>query len=840
MTAKFYALFSRKKSNSFEGKGDNRSRSWLATAITSSLFAWGLTAPALSVQAESQLPGALPGYEARDGVTENRVTRSENSVQLYAATQATSNEFETTVFTFNDITIFSYFDGTEVSIFDTSGAELSSISLNANEQNTERFTRGIYRIKANQSFTVLVGDAVSSSVQGFFAVDQSGRGTSTLLNTFMVNRYTSQTRFIVFGYQNGTEFSIRNLETGNLLYAGTLQEGQYYSMPNPPNGTFLQVSANKAVSALSYGDQDYYVPASNGTFAGETFYGFSGYIGSWTNSITVTAYHDDTQVTITNTDTGEVIDEYELDEGQVNTFGITAPTFWTVTTSRPVTVANIPFAGWSGGYAYMTRAIDQTGTGAGTLFYVPVIGSRVDVASFSDGNKVRITKLGLYTEKPYTSPQAVSITGLTPDADGFVTLNNGDVATFNTVSGAQVYKVESIERVSVLQSNNGFGADFMPLNFALELPDLAVSADGVSFSPATAFSEGDNIAVTVNVKNIGVEATENIRVNVYEGDPADGVVPLVATQVIDRIDAGSDKDFTFAYSVPKFPEYRKLVILVDPNDDIVEANSSNNQAEVPLLENEDLTAPLALYIEAEDGLEIDENGVVSPNPFTVKLNLFNSGLEAINNVTATITLLEGLSLNSSSETVTITSIPAQSSDSLSWEIAVDSNVSGFNRYEIQVTADNLPITTLAAAKALDKTARRVVNVPDLTAPAKPQSFTAVKGVNDNSVKFSWSANTEFDVAGYIVSRKSGSQYTELVRVSTASEITVEGVTGLPATFSLQAFDSSNNVSDQAEVEYSDSSDDDSSSGGGGGHFGYAMMALLLISLIGRRKIRFFV
>ena len=151
MTAKFYALFSRKKSNSFEGKGDNRSRSWLATAITSSLFAWGLTAPALSVQAESQLPGALPGYEARDGVTENRVTRSENSVQLYAATQATSNEFETTVFTFNDITIFSYFDGTEVSIFDTSGAELSSISLNANEQNTERFTRGIYRIKANQS-----------------------------------------------------------------------------------------------------------------------------------------------------------------------------------------------------------------------------------------------------------------------------------------------------------------------------------------------------------------------------------------------------------------------------------------------------------------------------------------------------------------------------------------------------------------------------------------------------------------------------------------------------------------------------------------------------------------
>ncbi|MCG8382500.1 MAG: hypothetical protein MJA28_09865 [Gammaproteobacteria bacterium] len=804
--------------------------------MTSSLLAWGLSIPAFSVQAQD-LPGALPGYFAQEETTENRVTRSESPVQLYAATQAASNEFETTTFTFNDITIFSYFDGTEVSIFDTTGTELSSISLNANEQHTERFAQGIYRIKANQSFTVLVGDAVSSSVQGFFAVDQSGRGTSTLLNTFMVNRYTSQTQFIVFGYQNGTEFSIRNLETGDLLYAGTLQEGQYYSMPNPPNGTFLQVSANKAVSALSYGDQDYYVPASNGTFAGETFYGFSGYIGGWENSITVTAYHDDTQVTITNTDTGEVIDEYELDEGQVNTFGINAPTFWTVKTSRPVTVANIPFSGWTGSYAYMTRAIDQTGTGAGTLFYVPVIGSQVDVASFSDGNKVKITKLGLYTEKPYTLPETVSIPGLTPDADGFVTLNNGDVATFNTESGAQVYKVESTDRVSVLQSNNGFGADFMPLNFALELPDLSVSADGVSFSPAnTAVSAGDNIDVTVNVKNIGVEATENIRVNVYEGDPVDGVVPLVATQIIDRIDAGADKDFTFAYSVPKFPEYRKLVILVDPNADIVEANSSNNQAEVPLLENEDLTAPLALYIEAEDGLEIDENGVVSPNPFTVKLNLFNSGLEAINNVTATITLLEGLSLNSSSDTVTITSIPAQSSDSLSWEIAVDSNVSGFNRYEIQVTADNLPITTLAAAKALDKTARRVVNVPDLTAPAKPQNFTAVKGTNDNSVKFSWSANTEFDVAGYIVSRKSGTQYTELVRVSTASEITVEGVTGLPATFSLQAFDSSNNVSGETEIEYGESSDDDSSSGGGG-HFGYAMMALLLLSLVGRRKRR---
>ena len=808
------------------------------TILSPWLLALGLLAFVSTVQADEFAPGAAPGTTlessestpAKEGLTKMR------QPNRFFAAAAAAQEFETTVYTFNDITIFSYFDGTEFTIFNAAGDEVSSDSLDANQQNTERLSQGTYRITANKSFTILVGDAVSSSVQGFFAVDQSGRGTSTLLNTLMVNRSFSTERFIVFGYQSGTEFSIRNLTSGELLHAGSLREGQHYDMPNPPHGTFLQVSANKPVSALSYGDQDYYVPSANGTFAGETFYGFSGYTGNWTNSITVTAYQNDTQVTITNTETDEVMDEYTLGEGRVNTFGINTPTFWKVSTSHPVTVANIPFSGWTGGYAYMTRAIDQSGSGTGTLFYVPTIGSRIDIFSFAEDNKVKVTKLGNYNDDPYPAAELVAIIGLTPDADGFVTLEKGDAATFNAPFGQTVYKVESTERVSVLQSNNSAGADFMPLNFALELPDLMVSTSAITLSPEnTVFVEGDSINVTVDVKNIGVEAAENVLVNVYEGDPEDGVIPLVASKVIALINAGGTEPFSFDYSTPKNPGYRKLVVKIDPNGDITEANSSNNQAEIPLLENEDLLAPLALYIEAEDGLQIDENGLVTPNPFTIKVTMFNVEATAINNVVAKLSLLEGLTLLSPSDTVTTLQIPAQGSVSFSWEVAVDSNFSGFNRYDIQVTADDLLISTFATNKALDKTARRAINVPDKTAPAKPQGLKSENGATEGSYKLSWNANTEFDLSGYILSRLVGTEYQEVSR-GNLNEATLSGLTP-PVTLALQSFDSSNNISDRTDItiQATAADDDDKSSGSSGGQLSYWMILLLLLGAVSRRS-----
>ncbi len=61
----------------------------------------------------------------------------------------------------------------------------------------------------------------------------------------------------------------------------------------------LQIVSNKPVSALSYTDQDYYVPAATGLFSGNLFYGFSGYSGDWENSITITSYASNNVVLVT-------------------------------------------------------------------------------------------------------------------------------------------------------------------------------------------------------------------------------------------------------------------------------------------------------------------------------------------------------------------------------------------------------------------------------------------------------------------------------------------------------------------------------------------------------------
>lgn len=356
--------------------------------------------------------------------------------------------YDTSVYTFSDIVVFSYFDDTLITITRAvDGAEVYNGTLAANTYHAvQQLSAGTYYVTGTKSYTVLIGDPLTQTVQGFFAVDQSGRGTSTLLNTYMMKVGWGTERFIIFAYEDQTEFRVTNLSTGALIAAGTLYKGEHYTMPNTPYETFLQVAANRPVSALSYADQDYYVPSSNGTFAGTLFYGYSGYIGSWANSVTVTAYEDDTQVVVKDTVNNIVLDSYTLNAGQVNTYAVRRELYWTVESTKTVTAANIPYAGWTGNYAYMTRAIDSTGSGAGSLFYVPTIGGRMDVFSIDNDNQVRIELLtSNYAQYPYTNPTLV-YTG---------TFQAGDSYSFTAPYGQNVYKITGSGNVSVVQSYCG-------------------------------------------------------------------------------------------------------------------------------------------------------------------------------------------------------------------------------------------------------------------------------------------------------------------------------------------------------------------------------------------------
>ncbi len=727
--------------------------------------------------------------------------KADNQPKFYKGTfNADESSFNTTVYTFNDITVFSYFNDSDILITNAAGDTVLTDTLAANGFVNYNASTGIYNISGGKSYTVLVGDAISNLVQGYFAIDQSGRGTSTLLNTYMVGNFQNEERFIVFGYQDNTSFSIKNLETGDILFAGVLNEGEHYTLPTTPHRTFLQVSASKPVSALSYGDQDYYVPAANGRFSGTTFYGYSAHIGNWTNSITVSSYHDNNIVYAFNSETGDTLVADTLGQGEVLTHPITEETYWEVEAQKTVTVANIPYAGWSGSYFYMTRAMDETGIGAGKLFYVPAINSRMDVFSFEDGNEVRIVYLGDKDEYPYTATKDTVYEG---------TLNAGEGYNFFTLSGNHVYKVESTGNSSVLQSNGGAGADFMPLSFAQELPDLAISEDGLSFTPPdTVFKEGDLVTVSLVVRNFGPVDAENVVLALYDGDiSSEGTAPVIGTEEVSLIPAQDSVTLSLEFIVPQDPEFRTLSLQVDPEDLVQESNSSNNTIIRPLVPNKDLLPPLPISVTAPSGLEIEGDSLAG-NPFKVTANIFNQGTVNAENVNVQMEVFDGLSLVSGPADTTIVALAGQTTLTIEWMVMADKAVSGPNKYKISVDADN----------AEAKEANRSISVPDLTPPAAPSNFSSMLSPeNDLNVLLTWDANTETDLAGYLIFYGSESGVYDGIEANEGeSPIVISKfdefeITGLPDNgseffFAIKAFDLSGNQSDLSEESSSITTD----------------------------------
>lgn len=710
----------------------------------------------------------------------------------FQASKETDGTFATTVYTFGNITVFSYFDNTSISVYNSTGSLLETQILNLDTYYNFTFSSGVYRIVGNKTYTVLVGDAITYYVNGFFAVDESGRAVSTKLNTWMSQDwYGSDDDFIVFAYQDNTGFTVKNLETGALIAAGTLNDGEHYSFKsagNIPFNTPLQVTGTKPISALSYEDQDYYVPSSNGSFAGTLFYGYSAYNGAWTNSITITSYSDNNNVVISNSLTGETIGSATLQTGQVYSTGIYGPTFWTVTTSGYSTAANIPFFDWSSGYSYMTRAIDQSGRGFGTLFYVPTIESNLHIFSFESDNNITITKLGVYDTFPYPSPIVVW-TG---------TLNEGEYYNFISDYGRIVYKIESSKNVSVLQSNNEAGADFMPLAYSLDYPDLAISTADIAYDKSdTDIQAGDLITVSVTVHNYGNITAENVNCIAYEGDPdAGGNAPPIGSGIIPSIPVGGSGTFQFSYRVPTNPEYRFIVVKADPSNLIIESNESNNKATRSIKPNNELLPPLAVFVSAPSSLALI-GGNLSPNPFTVQFDVFNTGSTAAGNVIVTLELFNGLSLASGSLIQNLGDISGNSSKTAIYQINANGSISGFNLYRATFTASN----------ADTKIISRTINIPDAIPPIAPSNFNGQTS-GTNCATFSWNNNSESDLAGYYLYYSNDGinwngtgalQGDSPILILNTNSTEVCGFSSGTYYFILRAFDSSNNLSSNSST-----------------------------------------
>ena len=381
-------------------------------------------------------------------------------------------EYTSYTYTHSDILLFAYNNSTNFEVYYSGGTLLWSGTLNAGQHRSLTPGAGVYLVAASQPFSVNVGDALSDYVWGYYAVDQYGRGLSTLMHTWQAAWDDSayDPHFVVFAYQDDTDIEVRNSTSQALIWSGRLDEGQHYDNTQL-SGVFLTVSASKPVSALSYTDQGYYVPASNGTFAGNKFYTFvgdsatSGYY--WAEDLNLVAY-ESTSIVVSDTSTGTPLWSGVLNPGQVYSIPDLNGRYITVQSSGRIAVSVSPFASYSDGYYYHSiYAQDSSGTGIGSQFFMPTIPHnssvtcRLIVFSYTDNNAVRVQTASGQTVFDGTLNQAAMQT-IYP------------VFTVYTITG-------SGELSALLDCGDAAGAAFAPVHYGAVQVQIESPVTGASY-----------------------------------------------------------------------------------------------------------------------------------------------------------------------------------------------------------------------------------------------------------------------------------------------------------------------------------------------------------------------
>lgn len=109
------------------------------------------------------------------------------------------------------------------------------------------------------------------------------------------------------------------------------------------------------------------------------------------------------------------------------------------------------------------------------------------------------------------------------------------------------------------------------------LPDLATSTGDLVVAPAFP-KVGESVTLTVRVSNLGQQAADNVVVRAFDGDPANGGVPIGSDQTILSLPGYGADTVQFGWTLSSAGAARPVVVQVDPAGAILERVTSNNSA----------------------------------------------------------------------------------------------------------------------------------------------------------------------------------------------------------------------------------------------------------------------
>jgi PGF-CTERM protein len=432
--------------------------------------------------------------------------------------------FESRVYTVSDLIFFGYENGTDIA------AAGERFQLESDEVGAIQVSSGTYDVSGSEPFSVLTGDPFSFPTSGYYATDQNGFPVSTELKTFVpgpAEGLAAKQKLFVFGYQEDTDVTVRDLFSGEVIDQATIGRGdhlEFASTEISPEGRFVVVTADKPVSALTHYDQGYYVPARSGTFTGTEFYTYASEIatGGKGHEVVVNAFSDDTSVEIRNSTSGELLSSGTIDAGEVYVETVTGGTDLSVTTSARATVSVQPYRQFTDsvfGYRHSLYVPSASGSFIGTEF--------IEASTPTD----RMLVFG-YEE-------STTVTVQRDDREPVeYTLGRGDA--IDVSEGGGVYRITSDNPISVetgYSSTNeegelaGASAEFAPVRFGsindpgsggppldgADTSDLTAGTDRLDFGDVP--TEG-SATRTVTVRNNG-SSTLSVREFRIEGPGSD-------------------------------------------------------------------------------------------------------------------------------------------------------------------------------------------------------------------------------------------------------------------------------------------------------------------------------